>query len=77
MEYVGKAVFSRAVSFREYSLQEKRYSLCHKTTPPNLRRRLSASVRKKDEPTKASLQGMVYLKPASPSDAENLVRKAK
>ena len=41
--------------------------MCQKTTHPNLRRRLSAFMRKKDEPTKASPQSMVYPKPASPN----------
>lgn len=47
-----------------------------KTTRPNLRR-FTASMRQKDEPTKASPQSMEYLKSASPSGAMNSAKNAR
>ncbi len=44
---------------------------------PEFKRRLSASMRKKDEPTKASPLSMAYPKPASPSGAANSAKNAR
>ena len=56
---------------------KKEVLIMSQNTPPNLKRRLSASTRKKGEPTKASQQSMAYPKPVSPSGAVNSAKNAR